>query len=439
MTWKANVNAAGLATGRSRLRRASVCSTHPARARTVALGLLMASTCQAAFAQVFVANQPAEQRLVGREAQEGRGLLRPAQVFRPDPEDFERPRARATTAGPTLSPSELSEAIAKLDSPRLDDREAASALLSGVRLSVAEAISLAIAPDRSPEQRERLWQVARKRFDAVDEDDRAALGVSFATALDETAPVRIGGALAEFDCARTLRPNDEIRTIDGEPVFTNLEFRCQILSRDPGDVVRLGVQRQGVVAEFDVTLGSFGQLNSRGALSQEFLEDAWRLRVARAERSGGVAKQVLMPAPRGEEFETIDALAGPLVTPISLTESARPLVAGGVSRGGLRHDDSRRVGSSQQLLPPMIPGVIDGRAGAQFRLHEREAIAMQMERLRQQIQAIGEMAELYRQRLTEPALLPDDRVRIAQDLAMQEMVIAKLKEDLKRLEARSKR
>lgn len=211
-----------------------------------------------------------------------------------------------------------------------------------------------LAADETPiERRLELQADVRELFRAL---PRAAMGVQYSNAqVDRGVPIQ---ALTEgFPSARILRPGDVIVAIDGQtlgqldlvkrlaaelsgvsgigltggvPIGTAamLHFRCAILSRDPGAVIRVQVERPIAPAgpagdapgvnpaapadgaaptatqtlEFDVPLGSFADLGSTVTNDQAVLDAALAVRALR----------VVGRLPAGMRRHTVQPVESPL-------------------------------------------------------------------------------------------------------------------------------
>lgn len=152
--------------------------------------------------------------------------------------------------------SAVQDAIARLDSDSLADRESAElalATMPGLRLASLERMARELV--LSPEQVLRLRQVGRRLFDGR---GLAGMGVQFAGFGPDG--VQIQDTIEGFEAAIKLRPLDIIQTVQGKRVSTQDDLRWEILSREPGEVLRLGVLRDGQSLTIDVALGLFEDL-----------------------------------------------------------------------------------------------------------------------------------------------------------------------------------
>lgn len=98
------------------------------------------------------------------------------------------------------------------------------------------------------------------------EVERARLGISYGGAVDATMAkalgidnpqgVIVGGVLEDGPAAQAgLKKGDVLQTLNGEPIESWLKFRTAIATSDPGDVITLGLIRDGEQMDIEVTLG----------------------------------------------------------------------------------------------------------------------------------------------------------------------------------------
>jgi len=130
-------------------------------------------------------------------------------------------------------------------------------------------------PDLSPEQRARLILVDRASFA---QGPRAAMGIRFANS-DGTG-IGIGETFKKFPSYKVLQAGDVILTAGDEPMVTQDDLRLAILSRDPGELLPVTIQRGDEVIEIDVELGYYDHLD-QPPLPERTLEMAWSKRVTR--------------------------------------------------------------------------------------------------------------------------------------------------------------
>jgi hypothetical protein len=208
------------------------------------------------------------------------------------------PAAVAETENPALA-----VLVEQLASDDFATRETASQ-----RLATLESITLDEIHQRlirgglTPEQRTRLDAAARRRFGAM---PRAGLGVQFGAPRREEG-VQIGAVLENFPAAEFLRADDVVLAIEGVPVRNTAQMGAFILSHQPGETLRMLVEREivhdediaregegdgEIVADprpavpgepprierltLDVPLGKYADLNSQASLTPDRIEAAY--------------------------------------------------------------------------------------------------------------------------------------------------------------------
>jgi hypothetical protein len=183
----------------------------------------------------------------------------------------------------------FADAVARLDDGSFAVREASfEQIVARPDLSLAEIEARLALGGLSPEQRLRLDRAALARFAAV---PRAGLGVQFGVPITEVGvPLRV--VIDGFPAAAFLRAEDVVLTIDGHPVNTTDDMGAIILSHEPGETLRMEIERApepgaGIAPGpdgpdgprrlvLDVPLGSFGDLQGAAALTPDRLERAYR-------------------------------------------------------------------------------------------------------------------------------------------------------------------
>lgn len=212
----------------------------------------------------------------------------------------------ASSAGAaTLAPDEFTVEgiVARMDDATYAEREAATDQLMAL-LSAAEStgspmvervlerglLQLAASPETTLEQSARLLTPIRKRWEM---GPHGAIGIQFG---DLNAPgATIGRTVPGFPAhdLGLIKAGDVITHIDGQelngglsaiPGFNRQTYtlRKLVISRDPGEVLKLRILRAGAVIEVDVPLGTWEQLGNGPQIEPETLEAAWALRLSRA-------------------------------------------------------------------------------------------------------------------------------------------------------------
>jgi hypothetical protein len=161
---------------------------------------------------------------------------------------------------------------------------AASELLNEPTLTIDEIGTRLAATSLSAEQRLRLNRVGLERFAKM---PRAGLGVRFA-APNGFDGVPLGSVLENFPASRVLRAGDVVLSIDGQPVDSTAEMGALILSRLPGESLRMEIERSAPINEapggigtvdrlmVDVPLGKYEDLATGVVLTPDRLEAAYR-------------------------------------------------------------------------------------------------------------------------------------------------------------------
>lgn len=138
-------------------------------------------------------------------------------------------------------PQPLLECIARLDDPKFDVRQRASAELDAGAFPLEEMIAALARGSLSPEQHARLVASACTRALAL---PRGALGIRMQSSMDRVRPgVEISMLLPGMPAERVLRAGDRIERIGDITVEASDQLVAMIQSRVPGDAVRLTVAR----------------------------------------------------------------------------------------------------------------------------------------------------------------------------------------------------
>lgn len=286
--------------------------------------------------------------------------------------------AAAALADPPNSP--LQAAIDAVGSPVFAERERATAVLRDAPVP-DEELAAALADQRlNAEQRLRLRQILRARFDAR---DRGAVGVRFVNArptFDNALP-QIGELVDGFPAgdAGLIRPGDVIAVVDGIPLLSLRpaerlpEIRAAVMSRTRGDRLAITILRPDDPAhifvdpdnfghqrlELDIPLGAWAGLNAAQANSVQFRDDyetAWQrfLRRVGAPAAPGPAVLTLpqLPGPDDNAPRNTRGLIGEL-------QGENPGHVRPAAFNALRQLDVRR----EQQLKRILLGATPGRRG----------------------------------------------------------------------------
>ncbi|MBS0186445.1 MAG: hypothetical protein JSS51_00150 [Planctomycetes bacterium] len=181
-------------------------------------------------------------------------------------------------------------ALQLLDSDSVEMREKTCVALKSWAGSSPDKLLSLISPSISAEQRESLVRLAREVFR---NSPRGAIGVSFGVGqvLDEEIfdeGIPIAAALPNFDSSRVLKSGDLLRAIDGSRIRTLVQCQIATISRDPGQLVQVDIERDGRPMRVALQLGSRAQLREargREIPSQSILELAWKERLNRTTAS----------------------------------------------------------------------------------------------------------------------------------------------------------
>lgn len=327
----------------------------------------------------------------------------------------------ATAAVCLLAGAALADPIAALDHPEYAQRERASErLLEATGGDLKKLEAMVKERELTPEQRARVeaigWEIFRR-------GPRAGMGVSFGG--DAPRGVRISGTVQGFDAADVLVAQDIILEINGQELDSMDTMRFLIVARDPGDVMRLKVHRQGREIDAAVRMGSFAQLDQQGQIGIDVLEGAWRIRLgewASPDLQPASEARLDGPPPALNPFVRVPGydrwLADGEPMPPRLTNGGEP--TGGLSAcGRLRV----RVADRDLLMPPVRYGIDALRMGEPHTVVETvrvefsqisQAIGNQIRSLRDQMMTAD--AET-RERLTEEMRRLDERARNANNRA----------------------
>ncbi|MEL6328163.1 MAG: hypothetical protein AAFR38_00755 [Planctomycetota bacterium] len=133
----------------------------------------------------------------------------------------------------------------------------------------------------TPEQRAQVRRVGYEMFRAR---DRAGLGVGFGGS--DRNGVRLSQVIENFDMFRIAEAGDVLVAIDGRPVTSDAEVRVEIISRLPGETMRVELRRRLAngetrTIEDDVTLGSLSALRQAQVPDDSLMRRAWSQRLAR--------------------------------------------------------------------------------------------------------------------------------------------------------------
>jgi hypothetical protein len=220
--------------------------------------------------------------------------------------------ATPSRARQNADPIALSDAIADLASDRWSVRHRATEQLTQLGLTLKQLEGVLKRDDLSPEQRERVAQIAFARFR---ETPRAAMGVGFAAVTPGAEGMPIATVHAPFDSVRVLRPGDILQSVAGVSTSAPAGARPSIISFDPGDLVPIQVLRDGQPLTLSIRLGSFDDLRASTRIEASEHRAAWLIRLARIDQAAVRATPARVPIPRVAVSLHADALARGLEQP----------------------------------------------------------------------------------------------------------------------------
>lgn len=342
--------------------------------------------------------------------------------------------AVGTLTSPALSRDDLSGLVARLASDDAAVRLAASEELAArgdVSLRDLEAL---IVDARTPaEARARLVAAARQRFFG---SPRAAMGILRGNEL--VRGVMVESVREEFPASRVLLAGDRIESIEGHRIDSFETFRAHLISRDPGDVVRVGLVRNGQPMMVRVELGMYG--GGAGLwtdLDEVTLETAWVVRTSTWPRGEGEAIVVRLAGPSGVSGDEVPTFQEPVqlpdgtFEPFSVTAGgegsgrvASSWSGGRITRGwaGNRGQIQVQIGGQQPF------GVQNQRARLQALINSTERnIAM----LRQTIE---QNAMMMRQAPGQPAAALRLQRQLEEQIDREQVQLARLRAQLERMD-----
>ncbi|MEN0020324.1 MAG: PDZ domain-containing protein [Planctomycetota bacterium] len=324
----------------------------------------------------------------------------------------------AAAPPPASSDDRLAELVADLGSPNFETRERAEATLRAEFFHTLQDLEQCLEEEQlTIEQRARLEQVAWQRFAST---ERAGLGVSFPTVGPSEAPG--GGVIIEstvatplrpFDAQTKLRAGDIIVAADETPTPTRISLQHAIISRDPGDIMRLSVQRDNETIDVDVRLGRFADLNAGAGIvpgDPVLLRGAWNARLQRVtgdddtmNAAAALEPTEIFVAQQAEAFRVFQNNSADRDTAAKMTlvagGSIRPWSADSAMQAGLT--SSTRIDRLRRL------GGMDAASRIQL---EQEILALEA-RVRR-----GDRIAAERLAMLDEFVLQRTQIRIQQDL-----------------------
>jgi hypothetical protein len=317
----------------------------------------------------------------------------------------------------------LAQLVRELGSDDWATRDNATKQLAVSELPLASLEELLRTQGLSPEQRTRLESVG---FVAFASSDRGALGVSFSP-LQGRDGVTIGRREPGFDSARVLRTGDIMLRIDGSLVQDLPDVREHVVTKDPGEFVKLDIIRDGEEQQLLVRLGSFRSLVNTQPITSDVLRLAWDRRVRR----------VMQATPAEAALVRVPALG-------QGENNVQPVL---VSYEGNDWRNARNAGSPRPV--PQAPRAMAGGSKAAptreatklFRLNVAGDAGEPQERadgaikhLRDQVRTWESQRNKLLERLQQPNLADADRDRLKTAISQVEFSLAEVQKQIVMLE-----
>jgi len=268
-------------------------------------------------------------------------------------------------------------------------------------------------PDLSPEQRARLILVDRSSFA---NSPRAAMGIRFA--ITNGAGVGINQTYPKFPSFKVLQPGDVILTADGQEMSTQDDLRFTILSRDPGDVLSLKVQRGEDIIECEVELGFYNNLE-QPRLPEQTLDRAWERRMRRLSQIGSESEPVIdARGANGNRDADESAWRGADRT---WDDQARTHLAQG---GGARIVADPFVVDSRLTMQRARTQVLLRNNAGQFAQVDKSALA----NLQRREEAMRSIMQTYIDRLAQPGLTPNEQIMLERQIEAMRLQVERIEE-----------
>jgi hypothetical protein len=228
--------------------------------------------------------------------------------------------------------------IRELGDAKVETREAASLALEQVDIEIVRSLEPRLNDaSLTPEQRIRLESAVRERFLR---SQRGALGVQFDQQAVPTGGMRVAKVYPNFPAAGVLMPGDVIVQVEqtkigaSEPFYRS-PLRPYIISREPGEKIKLVIDRNGQRLDVEPALGKFadfpGERNMMPTqVSREDLLSAWAVRRARMGASSTPALDAGLSAndwmPRGRTAVEADVMRRGEIQGVPIGAGGRPAV-----------------------------------------------------------------------------------------------------------------
>jgi hypothetical protein len=328
-----------------------------------------------------------------------------------------------------LDDDSLKTLIDDLNAQDLQTRDRAQLTLSttdGIRLDRIE--DFLDTAQLSPEQHLRLSAVGFALFGRT---PRPAMGVEFGTRFGAVASVTINNTVPGFDAADNLISGDIILRMDGIPVQDFNHARQIILSFDPNDQITVSVLRNGEPVDTLVRFGSFGQLPNPTPPTDGVMREAWNIR--RARRAPDRAEPIVTAL--DSSLRPGDAALAPQVS-LQAWRAVEQWLARRLQGDGKNFDT--RLGSflrnEQDDMGPAIQAtgaqrMVDAAATEPFNNRPvTPQIAAELRQVDARLSALSREQRVVQQRLLDPNIRADERIRLNNRVRSIQLDMARLRE-----------
>lgn len=325
--------------------------------------------------------------------------------------------------------------LTALGSDNYQVRELASAALRQPGAPTEDQlVSLARREDISAEQRARLLNALRDRFENRPPGELAAVGIQME---EHVAGIRVARVFEDFPASGVLREGDVIMEIDGHDLSSartgdkSRALMSIIVEQEPGGTAPMTIVREGERLTLDVPFGARADFQERNGTTTDVMERAWRIRAARLglldAESPAIAAEV-RPADWLRSSRPLARLAGDTLlaggSPIDEEVIAVTDINGRISAQNVKDPiQIRRNPQAQQA------GALADGERQQSRLITMQTLGTELLRLRER------MTDL-RGELQEPGLTPDRRARLQEQLLICEQMDVELRARIEQLRGR---
>jgi hypothetical protein len=184
----------------------------------------------------------------------------------------------------SASPERVRELLSELETKQGRDLSRTQLMMMtddpSITLEDIESVAVSMQ-DLSPNQLIYLKQGALARFRS--KQRKGGLGVSFGTARLGHVEIQTIVGTDAFPAAAMLKPGDVVVEVAGKIVKGSEHFRAEILSRRPGDLLPVILQRDEMLISRDLPLGAYSNLTGASNIESSVLRHALTLRWDRLE------------------------------------------------------------------------------------------------------------------------------------------------------------